>query len=649
MFSQTDSIKEQFYKMEYQNWLESISLSENSNNRENFDVTFYDLKLFVWIDLRYIYGSLLCRFKATEDNLTTIELDLTDSLNIVEINGNASNFSRGSNKISVQLNQSFMTGEEGEVVLTYKGIPPQYRVNDEITKGLVYETHGDNEPIIASLCTPYLAHQWWPCKDGPGDKPDSMYISITIPDVSVNGIPLVAVSNGTLDKVSTSIFGKTFHWRERYPIPPYYVMCAISNYKQFQQTYYGEDGIEFPIVYYVFEEDFYDAQYGVAGIPEVISIFSDLFGSYPFNTEKYGMTQLGFYGGIENQTNTIQNSLREEWFSVSVHELAHQWFGDMITCKDWHHGWLNEGFATYSEALYAEKKFGINHYRDYMENIAYHEGGTVYLSGINNPAEIFISVIYRKGAWILHMLRGIMGDDLFFNCLKQYSMNSQFRYNHATTEDFKSFCENISGIELDYFFEQWIYDEYYPIYNYDYQYDSDESILHLTIDQLQGNYGRRQLFIMPVQIKLNYVNGFSEIKTVMNDQQSQEFLIPVTSEVASLEFDPNNWILKESVVTDVEKDNEIPVEVTLYQNFPNPFNPGTVISFQLSSRSNVKLTIFDLLGREIVELINEEMSAGTHEINFNVEQANKYLTSGVYIYRLSTDNFQSVRKMILLR
>src|SRR3970282_968792 len=239
-------------------------------------------------------------------------------------------------------------------------------------------------------------------------------MDIKIPDTTVAGIPVIAVSNGVMANVIQSNNKKTFHWRETYPIVPYYVMVSVSNYRDFHQTFTGTHGEQFPLDYYAFDESLAGAQLGVVDLPAAIELFSALFGVYPFRNEKYGMTELGFYGAIENQTNTIIHTMDISWFWVSGHELAHMWFGDMITCKDWHHGWLNEGFATYCEALWAEHTGGFDLYKSYMQTLKYQDGGTVHLQDISNPFGIFVSIIYDKGAYVLHMLRGGLGDSVFF-------------------------------------------------------------------------------------------------------------------------------------------------------------------------------------------------------------------------------------------
>ena len=178
-------------------------------------------------------------------------------------------------------------------------------------------------------------------------------------------IPLIAVSNGLLDTIETIGNKKIFRWKHNYPAVPYYIMVAISNYIHFQDIYYG-DGYNFPLDYYVFKSHLEAAKKGVAKMEDIMDFFTDKFGKYPFANEKYAMTQLGFYGGIENQTNSIVNSMGTDRLRLIVHELAHQWFADMITCETWNHAWLNEGFASYAEALYAEHSEGTNDYKNYI-------------------------------------------------------------------------------------------------------------------------------------------------------------------------------------------------------------------------------------------------------------------------------------------
>lgn len=228
--------------------------------------------------------------------------------------GSAAGFTTANDSIFILLDRPYANGEQAEIVVHYHGVPPLANG----TKGLRYTTHAGSQPVIASLCTPFLSHYWWPCKDGPGDKPDSVYVDISIPDTIIGGRPLIAVSNGILSGVENVPGRKKYLWRERYPIVPYYVMAAISNYDHFQQ-FINEDSVSFPIDYYVFAEHRTSAEQGVANLPEALMLFSSLFGPYPFHFEKYGMTQLGYYGAIENQTNTIANDpVNSKWLLRST-------------------------------------------------------------------------------------------------------------------------------------------------------------------------------------------------------------------------------------------------------------------------------------------------------------------------------------------
>ena len=642
---------DKFFELEKQNWLEKIYNEQNSVVDTSIDAKFYHINLEVSIATEFIKGNARGIFESRINNLESIKLQLSSSYAIDSITGNVSGYNFQNDLININLDNQYQQNDIVEVNIFYSGIPPVLNY----TKGVRYETHGQGEPIIATLSTPYLAHLWFPCKDGPGDKVDSAYIDITIPDITIYNIPLVATSNGVLEEVILQNNKKTFKWRERYPIVPYYLMMAISNYTHFQQIYSDSSAITFPIDYYTFKEDSAVSQLGVEDLPDAIDLFSDYFGPYPFHKEKYGMSQLGFYGAIENQTNTIQNNLNISWFWITVHELAHMWFGDMITCENWHHGWLNEGFATYSEALWAENIGGFNFYRSYLSGLKYWGGGTLYLEDVSDPFGVFITIIYNKGAWLLHMLRGVVGDDIFFNILLAYTSDSRFRYNHASTSDFQEVCESVAGIDLDFFFDQWIYDEYYPMYNYAYTSNPVDSSVTLTIEQIQSQNNWRTVFEMPIELRFNFSYGSDSIITVWNDQQIEQYTFSFNRQVVSIDFDPDEWILRQSFfVTEISEENiDNPVsEFNLNQNFPNPFNPITSIKYQFPELSFVTLKVYDVLGKEVAVLVNQEKPAGIYEITYNAED----LPSGVYFYRLQVypanggaGDFVQTKKMVLMK
>jgi Peptidase family M1 domain len=641
--AQQSEVMQSFRQTEQENWQEYIHAVKSLPAESNFDVRFYHLSIDLNIASPYLQGNMLCRFSTTENNTTSIKLSLRREFTIDSITGNTSSFVFAGDSIVISLDRVFQVGDSGWITVYYRGIPPV--ANN--TKGLRYVTHATNQRVIVSLSTPFLSYYWWPCKDGPGDKPDSVYVDISIPDTSIAGIPVVAISNGVLSNIVSAGGKNTFEWREHYPIIPYYVMAAVSNYRDFHQTFSGTHQEQFPLDYYVFDEHLTAAQQGVADLPQAMELFSDKFGVYPFATEKYGMTQLGFYGAIENQTNTIINNMGLSYFGVSVHELAHMWFGDMITCQNWHHGWLNEGFATYCEALWAEHTGGFNSYKNYMQNFQFFSGGTLYLQDISDPFNIFISIIYDKGAYVLHMLRGVLGDSVFFACLSAYASDPALRYGHATTEDFESVCESVSQQNLAFFFQQWVYDQYYPMYGYSYSQNLSTWETTVTIRQTQSSLGRRTVFTMPVQLKFLFQGGGDTTLTVWNDQQIQTYQITIPHAIAAMQFDPDGWILKTSQGVEVSEQQSPtqPNRFALGQNFPDPFNPTTTIKYQLPIHGYVILRVFDILGREVATLVNGMKQPGKYTVQFN----GTGLASGVYFYKLETVDFVDVKKFILFK
>lgn len=604
----------------------------------SIDIKFYHLDVSVAIDSSFIRGNVYIRLQPTEDNLNKVTLNLHPSMKVDSVTLDGISFDRTGNELEINLNRSYAKKEPVELKIFYHGKP----VLAGGYKGLVYTTHGANEPLIVTLSTPFLAHYWYPCKDGPQDKADSMYMDITIKDTTVNGINLIAVSNGILEGIDRSVTAaRTFKWRHRYPIVPYYVMLAVSNYEIIRQQYHGVTS-SFPLIYYVFKENYAASLTGVSQLPQVFDIFSKLYGDYPFSREKYGITELGFYGGIENQTNTIQNNLSAAAFYTSVHELAHEWFADMITCSDWHHGWLNEGFASYSEALVNEHLYGKASYHNYMTNFEYYGGGTVYLPSDTDAFKIFETIIYDKGAYVLHMLRGVLGDSVFFKCLYDYAKDSTFRYSNATTEDFVNICKKVSGQNLQTFFQQWIYDAYYPIYKYNFSSSSKNSV-NLYLRQDQGPlYGWRPIFEMPLPIRFQFLSGKDTTVTVVNDNLFQYYSFEFSDSVTGVQIDPNKWVLRK-----VSYDPSISVTSNRirYHNdmtvFPNPADQEIQLVFNTEATAAWQVEIDNVLGEKVFEKSIENINH-KGSMSFDISSLQK----GIYFITVTDAKEKRIGKFI---
>lgn len=606
-------------------------------NDTNFNVVFYHIDVEVAIDSAYLQGSVSYIIILELNGLNSINLDLDSAFAIDSVSAPIASFGFTNNVLNLNFATSFNIGDTISFSVYYSGIP----VLAGGYKGLRYETHDGNEPIIATLSTPYLAHTWWPCKDGTYDKADSTYISITVKDTIISNLQLIAVSNGLLDAVETSAGKKTFNWKHTYPCVPYYIMMTISNYDHFQQVY-QDTNYSFPIDYYVFSSHKATAQTGVANMPDAIGFFTSIFGPYPFLREKYGMTQLGYYGAIENQTNTITNNMSSSWFDISVHELAHQWFADMITCETWNHGWLNEGFASYAEALYAEHTGGYSAYQNYMVNFEFYGAGSVYMNDVSNPFTVFQPIIYNKGAYVLHMLRGVLGDSIFFKSIKTYATNSSFMYKNASTEDFQAICESISGQNLNYFFDQWIYDERYPIYSYDFEpWPAGSNHYEIAIEQSQIKHNWRMIFSMPMEIKVEYLDGTDSLFTFFID--CQNFNRMIGNDVVNVQLDPNHKIL-----CDIKRDTNVDVGIyeiskDIFSIYPNPNNGSFNISIESGNNDNIQLSIFDLSGKE---LCYTDATSDKSNI-YNIDIPN--VKSGIYILSITKNGVRYFRKISVVR
>ncbi len=611
---------------------------------QNIDVLYYRLNFDFQLSPNHMQAQTLIRFKPTEDNVSGIDLDFDSYLSIDGVSGGVSNWQVNGYVLSITLDRAYNNGEIVEVTVDYSGIPRSYG----FYAGFNISNHGSvsngtEAPIISTLSEPYGARSWWPCKDDPSDKPDSVDIIITVPDNYYNGYRMYAVSNGSLRSITDNLDGtRTFFWHERYPIATYLVSLAISNYRIYSDYYVNTAGDSMPVHFYVYPERYDNALDNYGSTVDMIATYSNLFVEYPFFEEKYGMANFNWGGAMEHQTVSSMGSMN---FWVVAHELAHQWFGDLVTCADFHHIWLNEGWASYMEALYAERLGGSGEYRSYMMDMAYYGGGTIFVEDpFNEP--VFAGIVYNKGAWVLHMLRNVMGNDLFFPAVRAYLIDQQFSYKAATTEDFQAVMEQFYGASLQWFFQQWIYGSGYPQYYYDWWYEQrgDQYVTTVAIEQVQNG----QVFTMPVDLMLMTIPGpVRDTVQVFNDRRFQTFQFVTDKKPAGVSFDPEDWILSSAErVTGIKDRSEItPLQFALYRNYPNPFNPSTIIRYSLPNEADTELIVFNSLGQLVERLVNERQHAGIHQVKWDASGR----ANGVYYIQLRSGENTAVEKALFIK
>lgn len=604
----------------------------------NYDVKYYKLDISVNHLAHTISGNVTCNAQIVNPNISTIYYDLTTPLTVdsVFVNGQAASFTRGSNKLNITLNTTLNTGDEFTTLVYYHGTPGSSGFGS-----FEFSSH-NGTPAIWTLSEPYGAKDWWPVKDTPADKADSADFWITV------NTSLIPASNGKLMAIVNNGDGThTYKWKSSYPIAQYLLSMAITNYAEYTNYYRYSPTDSMPINHFLYPESLNSNINQLDKTPGMIEIYSEHFGQYPFLNEKYGHAQFGWGGGMEHQTITSMGGFSDGLIS---HELAHMWYGDAITCKDWHHIWLNEGFATYGEGVIYEDWYGKSGYDNYMfneMNNAKYAVGSIWVQDISSVNEIFNGArSYSKGAVVLHMLRGIVGDSTFYDILRSYTADPSVAYGVATTEDFQTVAENVSGMDLEYFFQEWIYGENYPKYSVVWSTQNVSGNLYdLALKITQTTNSNPTFFTMPIQIKVNFANG-DTIVSVFNNAQVQNFNISVNGMPTSISFDPGNWILKNvnSVVTGLENEMN-PNSFSLEQNYPNPFNPSTTIKFNLGKAGFTTLKLYNVIGKEVANIVNDQLEAGAHEVTFNAND----LPTGTYFYKLTSGNYTETRKMMLLK
>jgi aminopeptidase N len=383
-----------------------------------------------------------------------------------------------------------------------------------------------------------------------------------------------------------------------------------------------------------------------------LQFFSDLLGMYPFAGEKYGVAICQIGGGMEHQTLTSYGSIlltgdhRYDW--LYIHEFGHQWFGDLVTCRDWTHIWLNEGWASYCEALWFEHLGGPADLRDYMQTMdtpQYWSGPVLRAPDVSDPWYYFDRVVYDKGAWIIHMLRSVMGDAAFFGATRAYLADPAFRYGNADTEQFEAHYEAFYGGQLDWFFDEWLTRTDRFTCEWDWNSWEEQGRRFVSIHTTQNN---EPAYVMPVTFRLSYGAGESDT-TLWIDEAVESFGFETDSLVTEVLFDPDGWVLCDH--TRVISGLETPAAaVFLSQNFPNPFNPATTVRFGLEEAVRVRLRIYNARGALIRTLVDGNRDAGVHEISWNgTDGDGRPVPSGVYFCRMTSGEASFTRKMILLR
>lgn len=606
--------------------------------QDDYDALFYDLDIAFDPTAKTVAGTVTMRAASFVDALSSVVLDLHDNMvvsSVVRDGGPALVYSHADDRLDVTLDVPANTGEAFAITVAYGGMPPE--------GALEFSKHSGKN-IISSLSEPSGAREWWPCKDIPADKADSARIAFTVPDdliVASVGNPVAFTDNG--DGTAT------YEWVEQYPITTYLISIAATNYATWTDWYHHGVGDSMPITNYVYPEHLAEAQEDLNITADAIAFYASIFGEYPFLEEKYGHAIFTWSGAMEHQTCTSYGDVLirgdHGYDYVLVHELAHMWWGDWITCATWEDIWLNEGFASYAEPLWFEEVRGFEYYKYYMEWMDYYGS---FSGPIYDPDATFNRTVYDKGAWVLHMLRHVVGGrDALLEILDVYSAPRY--YGTALTTDFIAAAESVYGASLDWFFQPWVYGENRPDYQYAWTAGDvgGQWNIMLHIDQVQADAG---LFTMPIDIVVETTSGDTTL-VVWNDQWSQDFFLTVDDPPVAVHFDPDNWILKGEATLITTGVGETPVASSLSLSASgNPFSRETRITYSVPTAGRAVVAVYDVAGRLVARLNDGHVDAGPHEVVWSgAADDGTRAATGVYFVRLEASGERVAEKLLLVR
>ncbi len=506
--------------------------------------------LHVKLDVTFDLGQREIRGRATHtvtpimDGLKRLVLDCCELTveSVREGSGRALRFGHDGAKLTVFFPKALQRGDRLDVAVEYHGRPRM---------GLYFTGPSGDYPDTAaqvwSQGQDEDSRYWFPCFDYPNEKATSETV-VTVPE------RWTVVGNGKLLSVKHDKKAGTrvFHHRESTPHVAYLVSIACGEFSKIEEEWHGV-----PVQYFVKPGEEDKARRSFALTPDMMEHFSRTFGvDYPYEKYSQVVVEDFIFGGMENisATTLIDRCLMDERAALDYepqdlisHELAHQWFGDLLTCRDWSHAWLNEGFATYSEVIYREHWRGAEdaHQHRLQQMQSYFERDRaerrpIVTKAYTQPIELFDAHIYEKGALVLHMLRYILGDGPFWACVRTYL--TAFRGQTVQTEDLMGVIPEVTGKNLEWFFDQWVFGAGFPEYEVAFAWDEDSRVASLTVDQKQKLEGSTGLFRMPVVVRFHGATLVEQ--TVEIKEAHQTFTFVLDAKPAFVAFDPGCQILK---------------------------------------------------------------------------------------------------------
>jgi len=567
-----------------QHRMQVISYADTRNYDLHYQACFWT----ILPEEKFISGSINSDLTLTQ-NTDHIYFDASDSLELtaVWVNDIPASFEHAGNAVRIQLDAEYPAGTDLQTAIVYYGYPA--------SSGFGSFMQGENEAgtLIWTLSQPYGANDWWPCKQSLEDKLDSVTMHITVPQIYSTGAP------GLLQNVSVDDEGMaTYIWHHTYPIPTYLIGIVVGQLEEY--SFYhpvGDDSLL--IQNMVYAESMDDAVSGIDAFLPAFDLLMDIYGPYPFAREKYGHMQFGRGGGMEHQT---MSSVSNYYYELLVHEVTHQWFGNMVTCSNWEDIWLNEGFATYTTWMSFELLGDpFNYYEGWLNTgrdlVVSLPDGSVWVDDTTTTARIFDRrLTYYKGAWLLHMLRWEMGDDAFFEALNNYLYDPELQWGFAQVEDFIAHAEAAADTSLQEFFRDWYYGEGYPQYSLFWQQDTLTGAVTIALSQRTTDLSV-DLFEMHVPVRLRG-GGDSLDARLYHTSNGQVFTLMPAFTVEDIVLDPDIKLLHAG---DAVVPFALPQEVLQLVIYPNPAVSEVYLQLLEPAEDNYTLYIWNGAAQKMLE------------------------------------------------
>jgi len=577
-----------------------------AESTHSYDVLHYLIDLDIPMTSRYLEGAVTMSARSNESNLTVIDMHLL-GLNVdsVKVNGLTATYNHVDETLFVNLPQPAGLNDSFDVMVGYSGTT---------TGQMGYIWVQSYLPMAYTLGCPYCTRMWMPCYDRMWDKADyGVEFYITVPD------SYTVCATGEFLGEQTSGGYSTYHWKHEYPISPYLIHFGASVFVTISDWYHASPTDSIEMLYYVWPFDTSYTASAFSLMNDMMFFFDSLYGEYPF--ERYGMDFISgfYYGGMEHQTLATIN---RNWLTGYppdhfgfAHELAHMWWGDMVTCFGWENAWLNEGFATYSDALYLERIQGHQAFIDTMKLRR-----NVYIGAeLSNPHSMYDpppnllftwSHTYYKASWVLHMIRYLCGDDAtWLNFMDTY--RDSFAYGNSSTEDVNALMNLLLGGNYDWFIDEWVYGMGFPRYDITWSKVYEAPNWRVILDITQYQTIGPAVFHMPLPIGVDYSGGDTILTLAINSSpQHFEYVLPF--EPTGITVDPETWVIQQNTVTGVD---EYVTKGDLYIQRIQTI--GRAINLKLSVPGLIK--VFDITGRQVYQTNAEELnyqpsSAGIYHV-----------------------------------